>query len=871
MRHRRLHSNTISGDRPPAIDTTIRPSMLRRNSEGSPGLPPEIDICAATPLGTEASKEQQQEPHLSLDHFPSTAHHKVSSHGNLTLNDDKHGDPKKTSSSQSLPTPVAAPEVSSSNNHTLRIPMQAKKTRSRSSSQSTTGSHTKPRPRITSMASGDGGGARSRQASESEGNSNGVPASTTLKLSSSRRGSTVTEDWNSEGEQSMVAGSIATAVRMDSVSDKRNQEFHALFRSVPEDDMLIEDYGCALQKEILVQGRIYISENHLCFNANIFGWVTNHFFASFLSRDQAFDLMVDVWRYSRPLTNKPTDSNTDDTSTSQLEEDGEVDDEYEEDTSDMDSDYTYSGTETEEEDNHHTSLAPSLPPPSASKKVSKNDSLRRRAFSEGAKNIDSAISSSSNTRTPSPSLPTNDNHKPLQPTPLAQAVVSSSPPPLPSSQQQSTPVKQTIEKTECQCGQNGQHYPNTVFDHVYKGTLESIYKLLYTGGFMKKFLIETEKSTDVSIGEWSVSDETKQQVRKVSYIKQLNGSIGPKQTQCIQTEEVIHSDMMESVTVLTTTQTPDVPVGGSFSVKTRTCLTWAGFGKVRILVTVLVDFTKTSWLKSTIEKASIDGQVTFYKHLDVAVQQYIKQHPSEFLLDAKNQEGRRKKGKRRHRKHKKDHSNANQKDESINSSSNITYGGSISAVMQVLDVVMEVLKHAWDSSPFSSLGNGTFTISHLTILCLLMMVFVNVYIACKMKGVENRLHSMADHGNLSPNQPQQTQYYGIKDPDSMERMYRDELWAWLKTLDVDQEDRITNATTTSPYDSDSPTGSVLDPPHIGMPQHEAKTILDHDLLELVKMVRRAEQNIGQASRAMERQRQKIENNLLANAAPPSNN
>jgi hypothetical protein len=35
------------------------------------------------------------------------------------------------------------------------------------------------------------------------------------------------------------------------------------------------DYGCALQKDILVQGRIYASENHLCFHANIFGWVTN--------------------------------------------------------------------------------------------------------------------------------------------------------------------------------------------------------------------------------------------------------------------------------------------------------------------------------------------------------------------------------------------------------------------------------------------------------------------------------------------------------------------------------------------------------------------------------------------------------------------
>jgi len=73
---------------------------------------------------------------------------------------------------------------------------------------------------------------------------------------------------------------------------KRNADFHELFRAIPEGDYLIEgtsargyrpyiiaycypDYGCALQREILVQGRIYISENHICFHTNIFGWVTD--------------------------------------------------------------------------------------------------------------------------------------------------------------------------------------------------------------------------------------------------------------------------------------------------------------------------------------------------------------------------------------------------------------------------------------------------------------------------------------------------------------------------------------------------------------------------------------------------------------------
>jgi hypothetical protein len=35
------------------------------------------------------------------------------------------------------------------------------------------------------------------------------------------------------------------------------------------------DYKCALQKEILLQGHIYVSEHHVCFKSNIFGWVTN--------------------------------------------------------------------------------------------------------------------------------------------------------------------------------------------------------------------------------------------------------------------------------------------------------------------------------------------------------------------------------------------------------------------------------------------------------------------------------------------------------------------------------------------------------------------------------------------------------------------
>lgn len=83
----------------------------------------------------------------------------------------------------------------------------------------------------------------------------------------------------------------------------------------------------------------------------------------------------------------------------------------------------------------------------------------------------------------------------------------------------------------------------------------------------------------------------------MSYIKPLGGAIGPKQTKCLIAQEILHQDLEKYITVLTTTYTPDVPSGSSFSCKTLTCISWAGKGKVRVVVTVQVEFTKSSWLK----------------------------------------------------------------------------------------------------------------------------------------------------------------------------------------------------------------------------------------------------------------------------------
>ncbi|XP_035981350.1 protein Aster-C isoform X2 [Fundulus heteroclitus] len=51
---------------------------------------------------------------------------------------------------------------------------------------------------------------------------------------------------------------------------QRVEEFKRLFKEVPESEILILDYPCALHRDILHQGRLYLSENWLCFYSNVF-------------------------------------------------------------------------------------------------------------------------------------------------------------------------------------------------------------------------------------------------------------------------------------------------------------------------------------------------------------------------------------------------------------------------------------------------------------------------------------------------------------------------------------------------------------------------------------------------------------------------
>eukprot|EP00093_Oithona_nana_P002337 02337.XXX_54125_68135_1 [CDS] Oithona nana genome sequencing. len=55
----------------------------------------------------------------------------------------------------------------------------------------------------------------------------------------------------------------------------RSEDFKKIFTTLPSNERLIVEYSCAMQKDILIHGRLYATVNYLCFYANIFRWETS--------------------------------------------------------------------------------------------------------------------------------------------------------------------------------------------------------------------------------------------------------------------------------------------------------------------------------------------------------------------------------------------------------------------------------------------------------------------------------------------------------------------------------------------------------------------------------------------------------------------
>ncbi|NP_001230512.1 GRAM domain containing 2-like [Sus scrofa] len=125
--------------------------------------------------------------------------------------------------------------------------------------------------------------------------------------------------------------------REGTLLSKYNQQYHKLFKDIPLEEAVLKVCSCALQRDLLLQGRLYISPNWLCFHASLFGRdikvvipvvsvqmikkhkmarllpnglaiTTNtsqkYVFVSLLSRDSVYDMLRRVCTHLQPSSKK---------------------------------------------------------------------------------------------------------------------------------------------------------------------------------------------------------------------------------------------------------------------------------------------------------------------------------------------------------------------------------------------------------------------------------------------------------------------------------------------------------------------------------------------------------------------------------------
>ncbi|KAG7105165.1 Membrane-anchored lipid-binding protein YSP2 like [Verticillium longisporum] len=115
--------------------------------------------------------------------------------------------------------------------------------------------------------------------------------------------------------------------------------------------------------------------------------------------------------------------------------------------------------------------------------------------------------------------------------------------------------------------------------------------------------------------------------RTYSYMKPLGGSIGPSKTKCIVSESIDHIDLEKAVNITCSTQTPDVPSGNAFIVKTKYCLSWAENNSTRVQVNCTLEWTGKSWLKGPITSGANEGQTTYISDLLASIKAAVSSRP----------------------------------------------------------------------------------------------------------------------------------------------------------------------------------------------------------------------------------------------------
>eukprot|EP00123_Amoebidium_parasiticum_P010512 comp20154_c0_seq2/m.24929 comp20154_c0_seq2/g.24929 ORF comp20154_c0_seq2/g.24929 comp20154_c0_seq2/m.24929 type:complete len:444 (-) comp20154_c0_seq2:140-1471(-) len=381
--------------------------------------------------------------------------------------------------------------------------------------------------------------------------------------------------------------------------------FRAIFRGLPSEEDLIEDFTCALQRDILLQGRLYITNNYFCFHSNIVGWETvltikfsditsiekvrtaivfpnaiqvatahqKFTFSSFISRDQAFARLTDLWNAKRAPSS----------STTPVALGGEFED----------LPTTISGSTT-------GSLIPAA-----------TDKVTVTKLSPSVSKHTSVMSASPAVLQPSEPKGLSDTNV-LDPaaSPQVKGRTSVVKADIDSAAAKDTTSAGEVTGPPVDCGCGNEHLEREIFNEVYSCDVPTMFALLYGVGsdFGKDFLVKQCGYKNLTDPEWGEVDGKAE--RLVTYTKPLKkNAVGPSAADVHEKQTVVRDDGAKCKVVTIECRTPFLPYGDCFYSQCRVCITHEAPGKCRLRCTASVTWVKSvmGWMKSYITKNTYEG------------------------------------------------------------------------------------------------------------------------------------------------------------------------------------------------------------------------------------------------------------------------
>ncbi|XP_042355568.1 protein Aster-B isoform X8 [Plectropomus leopardus] len=611
---------------------------------------------------------------------------------------------------------------------------------------------------------------------------------------------------------------------------QRNEDFRKLFKQLPDTERLIVDYSCALQRDILLQGRLYLSENWICFYSNIFRWETllmvrlkdicsmtkektarlipnaiqlctdneKHFFTSFGARDRTYMMMFRLWQNAlleKPLCPKELWHFVHQCYGNEL---GLTSDD--EDYVPPDEDFNTMGYCEElpvEETNEQSNDTSNALGKNAEAKPDVSPVLPHKAFPNNTL----------------PELPSTDSSVPydLAPvedvsTPLPDADLLTLPMPENRSSQHSSqhsshapspspdlndnedlPTElsdssETHDEGEVQAFHedlSGRQYVN----EVYKFGVDKMYDLLFTESeFMRDFR-EQRRFSDVVYHPWR-KELDGNQTREIMYTLALNNPLAPKTATVTETQTLYKASQDNECYIIDAEVIAhDVPYHDYFYTLNRYMLTRVAKNKCRLRVSTELRYRKQPWglVKGFIERNFWSGLDEYFRHLELELNKLDVLLVDPHRQSPKNKALRTGTGRRRKRilvHHLRTPGNL---DKALSPVTTPEDEEDIHHIKRVAGSTQT--RHVPEAPGGLALYNFSrllLLISLVICISLILVVVLNVMLFYKLWMLEYTTQSLTAAQELRPQEsrPPQTQLEWVQLMDSQQRYHDDELQKW---------------------------------------------------------------------------------------------